>query len=56
MLRILSKSTTTTGNEVMSKEKIFEKLKPLFDAILDSVIAKILRDDNVSEFVDLRGR
>ena len=39
----------------MSKEKIFEELKSLFDAILDSVIAEILRDDNASEFVDLRG-
>lgn len=40
----------------MSREQIFEELKPLFDAILDSVIAEIPRDDNVSEFVDLRGR
>lgn len=47
---------TITGSEVMSKEKIFEELKPLFDAILDSVIAEIPRDDNASEFVDLGGR
>lgn len=47
---------TTTGSEVMSREEIFEKLKPLFDAILDSVIAEIPRDDNASELVDLRGR
>lgn len=39
----------------MSKEKIFEELKPLFDAILDSVMAEIPRDNNASEFVDLRG-
>lgn len=39
----------------MSKEKIFEELKPLFDAILDSAIAEITRDDNASEFVDLGG-
>lgn len=43
-------------SEVMSREKIFEELKPLFDAILDSVIAEIPRDDNENEFVDLRGR
>lgn len=55
MLRILSKYMTITGSEVMSKEKIFEELKPLFDAILDSVIAEIPRDDNVSEFVDFGG-
>lgn len=40
----------------MSKEKIFEGLKPLFDAIFDPVIVEIPRDDNVSEFVDSRGR
>ena len=39
----------------MSKKKICEELSPLFDAILDSVIAEIPRDDNMSEFVDLRG-
>lgn len=39
----------------MSKKKIFEEFNPLFDAILDSVIAEILRDDNMSEFVDLGG-
>ena len=40
----------------MSKKKIFEELNPLFDAILDSVIAETPRDDNMSEFVDLGGR
>lgn len=39
----------------MSKEKIFEELKQLFDAIFDSVIAEIPRDDNTKEFVDSRG-
>ena len=40
----------------MGKKKIFEELNPLFDAILDFVIAEIPRDDNMSEFVDLGGR
>ena len=39
----------------MGKKKIFEELNPLFDAILDFVIAEIPRDDNMSEFVDLGG-
>ena len=39
----------------MSKKKILKELNPLFDAILDSVIAEIPREDDMNEFVDLRG-
>lgn len=53
---ILLKSMTIIENENMSREEIFKELKPLFDTILDSVIAEITRDDNVSKFVDLMGR
>lgn len=38
----------------MNKEEIFKELKPLFDAIFDSVIAEIPQDDNARKFVDLR--
>ena len=39
----------------MGKKKIFKELNPLFEAILDSVIAEIPREDDMNEFVDLGG-
>ena len=39
----------------MGKKKIFKELNPLFEAILDSVIAEIPREDDMNELVDLRG-
>lgn len=56
MSMILLKFMTTGESEVMSKEKIFEELKTLFDTIFDSIIGEIPQDDNAGEFVDLRRR
>lgn len=44
----------TGDSKNMSRKEIFEELEPLFDAIFDSVIGEIPKDDNAGELVDLR--
>ena len=44
----------TGESKDMSKEEIFEELKPLFDAIFDSITAEIPKDDNAGGLVNLQ--